>query len=858
MQAVEATSPSGCNQLVLRAHPFTNETGVLPVAGGRTLLRMLQDAAGGAELRETLRVEIGGFEVPRTLWDKVKPKPGTAIHVTGMPAGGGGSGQKTLRTVLMIVVMVAAIYSGQWYAANGAAAFGMSAATIGTLIQAGVMMVGMLAVNALVPPPMPGEMKGSDGRWNALTGTSNQFVPYGPIPCVIGETRLFPPHAAVPYMETMGTDSYQRVMFDLGFGDLDVSDIRIGDTPLSSFEGVQYEVTKTPTLYTSDVQEEGLSIVLRDGDTDQRTTAPQTDEISLDIVFPGGLFGVNDEGTNRASNCFFNFEYRAVGASTWIQVTKEGSRRSALGYISNPDYTSLLEYQQHPFFCRRDDRRPFAASIAWAVARGQYEVRVNRYKTQWGGNGKEGSKIGVECQWGALRSIKATNPSTTGTTKLVMRIKASEQLNGTLQTLSCLVKQKIPVYNRATRTWSAPQPSTNPAWVYYWLLNACPAFATHVAPGRIDLDGVADYADFCTANSFECRGVIDARTTARAVLDDVLSCSLGTLSMRDGKYGVLFDDGSTVPTMAFSPLDSRNFRATRVFTRLPHALKVRFKNPEASWRMDEVIVLDDGYSFRGKDARGNVSSDPEPTEFETLELRMAADPIHAWRLGRAHFAQAKFRPNQYRWDTDVANLACTRGDLVHVAHDVMEWGAGWGRVVGLVPGGEGGAAATLTLDAYITTEAGKSYSVQLRRQDASAAVVACTPHSLETNTFYLASLPTGVAAGDMAIVGETTRVATPLLITGIQPQADLAARLMAVAYDARVAPYWAGPPAAIASEITGTNASEAPDPPTITVTVSDPINDTPDDNGNTAPEVFIQTTTVGGYVRPPLYTTQAL
>ena len=46
----------------------------------------------------------------------------------------------------------------------------------------------------------------------------------------------------------------------------------------------------------------------------------------------------------------------------------------------------------------------------------------------------------------------------------------------------------------------------------------------------------------------------------------------------------------------FTPRNSTGFAATKIFTDLPHALRVRFINPAANWQQDEVVVCDDGYS----------------------------------------------------------------------------------------------------------------------------------------------------------------------------------------------------------------------------------------------------------------------
>jgi hypothetical protein len=857
--------PEPAQPIVLRPHPFSQDHGVIAVRAGRTIAQMLDEATQGAEIALTVRVEIVGREVPRALWAKVRPKPGVALHVTRMPAGG-DSGKKWLRTILLIVVAVVAIAVTGGWGAGFFSGMGLTAAQAGAL----VFMVGSLIVNALVPPPQPRLGGGFGGmgeaeRLNMLTGSSNQLNPYGPIPLVIGETRMFPPHAAMPYSESMGRYQYQRLMFDLGYGDIEVSDIRIGDTPLAEFEDVEYEITTTPTLYTDDVNEQTVSVQMNDGDNAVRTTAPNIDEISLDIIFPQGLFGVTKQGVFVGADAQLFVSYRRVGTARWHPAPLSDHQGTTAPPRMQGFYGAFAREYDTVASTRAPDRKPFAVTAAWSVERGQYEVRVIRGTTNWGGadpNSQTGDAV-----WSVMRSIRQTNPSKTGTTKLAMRIKATEQLNGTLQTLSCLVRQRIPVYDPATSTWSAPQFNLNPAWVLHWLLTACPAFAIKVPADRVDLPSLIDYAAFCTEHDFEVRGTLDARVTARQLIDDVLACSLGALTLRDGKYGVLFDHGDTVPTMVFTPLDTRNFNVSRVFNRMPHALRVRFRNPAADWQMDEIVVVDDGYAHQGRDAHGNtlnsltratandvrvtqdgkvrsLQSEPdEPTEFESIELRMAADAHQAWRVGRHHFAQAKYRPNVYSWETDIANLACVRGDLVHVAHDVIEWGDGWGQITSI-------ADATLTFDETLTLSAATNYSARIRRQDGTSEVLRLVNVADgDTNSITLETAPQGANVGDIVVVGETTRETKALLITGIQPSADLGARITAVEYDARVEPYWSNPPVEIFSEVTGTAYRDPPPPPNITVIVSDPINDTPNDSGSTTPEVHIGVGYRSGYLQ---------
>ena len=808
---------------MLRPHEFSQDVGIVRVDAGQSLRGMLIQACGGMDIAEDeLEVRVGGHTVPAEFWASLRPKEGAAIHITRRSLHG-----NTGRQILAVVAMAALTYFT--FGIGTGPASGIIASTYGAWAAVGVYMLGSLAISALTKPPTPGGSNDTAAKWNALTGTSNQINPGGVIPFVIGESRFYPPHAAIPYSEAVGESSYQYCLFDLGHGDIEVSDIKIGDTPIEQYSEVQYAITRTPTIYTNDVSEVAVGASMDDGQSVSRNTAPGVTRIALDLVAPAGLFGVGTSGKKFTMWVTWRVEYRPAG-STGAWTTP-----------SSPRLSNLRPIGGGVFEVRKEKAEAFACGIGWDVPPGQYEVRVTRVGTL---SGSSKNTYVDDFTWAVMRSIKPGLPSTTGTNKLEMRIRSTDQLNGTLQTLSCIVRQKIRVYDRDTDTWSAPAVNLNPAWVAYWLLTECPAMSKHVPASRIHLDTFADYAEFCVANSFEARGVVDAATTAAELIEDMLSCSLGSLGRRDGKYGIVFDTGETLASMAFTPMEIDGFTMSRPFIRLPQALRVQFKNPAADYQDDEIIVLDDGYSYRGVDARGNPSTLPEPTEFETMQLRFAQDAIHAWQVGRFHLAQGKFRPESYSFTSDVAGLGTTRGDVIDVAHDLVEWGAGWGRVVSI---GSVAGKPTLVLDQMVTTEAGKRYSAQFRCADGSAVVVGIVGAGGETDTFWLESIPmTGgpspqprVWPGDGCVIGEAESVTEKLLVTDVRySDGGQVTHFSAVRYDARVAPFWADPPAGIVSEITGTTYAEVPVPVILGV-ISDSIADDPDDAGIVAPVVRI-------------------
>ena len=155
-----------------------------------------------------------------------------------------GNSGKALKTVLMIAVMVYAPYAAPELAM--AMGPGVSAATAQGLI----VMGGTLLINALIPPPKP-ELNDASGRSQsisptyALTGGSNRARPHEPLPLVLGTHRIYPDMGARPYTEFEGEDQYLYQVFNFGLSDIDLSDIRIGTTPITDYSDVEIEGSNT-------------------------------------------------------------------------------------------------------------------------------------------------------------------------------------------------------------------------------------------------------------------------------------------------------------------------------------------------------------------------------------------------------------------------------------------------------------------------------------------------------------------------------------------------------------------------------------------------------------------------------------
>lgn len=779
--------------IVAKPHPFQSDRVQATARAGQTISQMLGDIALSA------RVSIGGYEVPRQLWDKVRPKAGQTLHVEVFPQGGDGDSGKWLRAVLMVVLIVAVVVFQQYYLIPELGA------TWGAAAGAALMFVGGLAINALVPPPSLAS--GSGGQSDPydplqqITGTQNRATPYGTIPCVVGQARFFPTHAALPYTEISGNDQYLRMLLDLGHGDLDISDIKIGETPIASYDDVEWEISTNPSLFTQDIFELSVGTVLNAStDTDTRVSQNPTNEVSVDIAFPQGLFAIDEKGKTVQATTVFIIEYRAVGSGTWLTAsTAPGLSLSS--YAASVAGTSIT--------IKGSAKRLLRVGVRWSVPVGQYEVKVTRGASSTGPGDIQATYNAAA--WTLLRSISSQLPSTTGTLKLAVRIKATDQLNGVISTLNCVAAQKVRRMDEFG-AWLPAVASNNPAWVWLWLLTECPATVRRLTDDRIDLDAVAQWAAECEAKDYVIGAVADSGRNFGDLLRDVLACGRASFGVRNGKYAPVRDISQVTPVQMFTPANSWGFAYSRTFLEPPHALQVKFKNPDQNGQTDVRTVYHDGYTSANA------------TRFEDLDLRMVDQPDAAWRLARYHLAVMWGRQTQYSFNADIEHLVVERGDLIHVAHDVTGWGAAWGRVKAV-------AGTTITLDGPVTLEAGKSYNFRVRGSDNFQDTAAITTAAGDTNVVTLATAA-DVAAGDLWVIGEVSRGVAALIVRAIEPMEDMKATLVCVDAAPNVWTADSGIPPPFVSEITGAPWCSPPEPPEVTIRAG---NETPDDGGTVKP-----------------------
>ena len=694
-------------------------------------------------------------EVPVSLWHRVRPKLGSRIEI----------GYRVHDPVTVGAIASAAISSAA--PAIATSVFGLAAGTIGYgLAVAGITIVGGLIVNALIPPVEAPKQ----GRTNfAITGTSNQALKYAQYPIVLGRHRIFPPMSATGFSENRGKRTlYWRGRYALGWGPVALEDIRIGDDPITSFNNVEIEFlnvdqalteaaidfsgvtvvgwrtgTEPMTLYPDDVTEDRMQVRLEGVSEIVRQTRPNSVRGEVEISFPKGLYsrGKNTGDLNHFGKNF-GLQYRLVGDSVWLDgvVSQELKAKQ----------TSIVRFLM----------------VADFPAAGTYELRIRRLSGE-----STASRRSDDSYVTAVRSVGGTGlPSHTNIAEIAVRIRATEQLNGTLDSLNCLVQQLAPVWDGSV--WTAPQPVRHPAWIYARALTG-PMTRRPVDAARIDAAALKLWAD--QEPHWTCDYVVDAETTVSEILNIICAAGRARRSLTDLKYSIIRETSGDPVRQVFTPRNSWGFRGQITFPREIHGLRMRVRSEGLGYEFDEFNVYADGYDANSA------------TELETMELPGvtlpdgAPDQGNVWRLGRYHLAVALLRPETFEFYADFEHIVVTRGDRIQLVHDVPQAGIGAARVVAIDQ--TAGVINSITLDDDIDTAAG-NYRVTIRtatglRETFTGAAPVYKASRVWTRQSGTAD-GLAIAPGDLVAIEETAQETLEAIVTGIWPDTDDSARITAV------------------------------------------------------------------------------
>lgn len=738
--------------------PFSNRRTKHSFPAGTNAQEMVDEICPYPDAPVAAIVLIDGDIIPKELWQTTTPNPCQIVNVRIVPQKGGG--KNPLATILSIAVMIAAPYVAAAILGPGIiASTAAGAAFITRAVTAAVGVVGKLLVSALAPPPKP-STAGNRNRSNAtesptmfIEGASNAIDRYGVIPLCLGTNRMFPKQAALPFTETQNNDQYVRQMMTYGYGEkMTITEKQIGDTVMANFTNVEM-VDKldgdlhTPNgLYTNDVFQQEYAVLLEQADAPTiRTTQPGVDEGIIDITFVQGLFAVNSKGKVVTRSVQIKVEQSPTGAGTWS--------------MSGCEQISVTAGQKETL--RISSRINFPST-------GTYDYRLTRLTADTADD-----KTFTQATFTAFKNITHRAPvNMEGLCGTVIRIKATEQLNGALDQFNALVSNHVLDYDDGASPAWILRATSNPASLYRYILQG-PANARPLADDRIDIAALEDWHIHCAAQGYTYNRVIDYEASVDEILRDIAAAGAASPAIVDGKRTVVIDRIKDDIVQMVTPRNSWGYSGEILYPTLPHAFRVRFRNAEKGYLMDERTVYDDGYD------------ESNATLFEVLELPACTSSALAFKTARRHIADARLRPENHRFTMAAENIVFLRGDRIKFAHDVPIIGVGDGRIKEVETDGDSPEMVTgIFIDDTVTIPNASNYFVRIRCADDVFLYkqVVTTVGSFNafdfTEPFPVEDAP---AVGDLCYFVEAGGE-KDLIITMIEPADDLTAAITAQDY----------------------------------------------------------------------------
>ena len=772
------------------ASPFSSARVETSVEAGQTLSGLL--AQFNVPLDYHIVIKVNGVPVRRDMWPYVRPNAGTLVTLRVWPQGGDDS--NPLAAIFAIGLAIVAPYIGGFIA--GPAVFGLKAGLafniVTGLVGGLVGLAGAAVISSLVDSPRPrlGSVNNGfnrDPQVFGISGMRNSLPsPQQPVMSVFGTMRVHPFFAAQPYSFVAGNQQILQVLFDFGYGPLSfgsVSQMHIGNRPLAEFAGVQVwrddGVPGTASAVNGfgnvPIQQQLSTTLNRSDGWRTFTTAPDTDEVQVDITFQG-LIEFNDQGEKRLRTVQFEVQRQARSAGPWLSDNILGqSGATAFNRLNLPHKNGQIVTGSPGVGATSSitvrgtttELKYTSVEIKFANA-GTHRWRMRRTTAD-----TTDSKIRDKAFITAITDFEYQRPvQATGRALVSLRMQASGQLNGVVDTFTTVVTRGVRTFDGSTwsTAYSYGVTASNPAWVFAEVIRGQgvpDAVRADFPDAKIDGAQLRTWANYCATKDLRFDGTVDGRDSLWNVLKDVASAGRAAPIIRDGDLlSVIIDRAQTVPVDIITPRTALEYRGKRSFEPEPHGLVCRYRDASDHYALKEITVYNDGYNAANA------------TNTLVQELWGKTRVAEVYRQARYLMAEAKLRHESHEVTMDVQHIAFTRGDYVELLHDVPLVGVGQGRVVDVQPAT--GAATGMTLDTAIAMAAGVRYHARFQSFEGERGLYELNTVAGEQTTFTFKmsiSADERPAIDTLVGVGVIGRETLPCVVERIRAFNDLSAHV---------------------------------------------------------------------------------
>lgn len=615
---------------------------------------------------------------------------------------GGGDGKNPFAAIAMVALMVAAPYAGAYAGIMWGTA---GAALVSTAVTAGVMIGGGMLINSLLPPSMPDYSNpGLDGLKSSATynwdGVANQFNEGVALPIIYGKAKIVPPIIS-QYVETVGNKQYLNILYALNDGEIfDVSDIIINNNPISYYANVETHIrvgTNDQALIPSfdNIRiDTSVNAKLNTSSTIRQTSYNHVQSLNIVVTAPGGLYYANDAGGLDERSVSLEVKYRVIGDPIWTIISG-----TSISGASNSNIRATFKLDN--------------------LIAGQYEISARRLSDE-----STSARTHDSVYFETFTEIIYDDFIYPNTALMAIRALATDQLSGSLPTVSCVVDRGFGMSNPALATKN---------------------FLTLLG-GKINSASFLSWETWCNTKNISIGMVFDSDVGA-ADAKNILGL-LGHANVIEiaQEYFAVVDKQESLAAQRFLFTMGNIVKDSYEETYLPlndrsNVVEVTYFDKNLNYERQSVELYQKGFDESVDTIRKT-----------SVSYYGCVDHTEAIRHGRELLNRNRYLTRTISFEADADAIVCSMGDLIDVAHDLPAEGVSgrlldvfgndptsWVFIDGVYVDGvyvDETTANLVKLDREITLEANEVYylTVKFNSNDSRETVQIVSSSTVTTDT----------------------------------------------------------------------------------------------------------------------------
>lgn len=595
--------------------------------------------------------ELGDWDYP--LGD------GALVQFRQLAMGGGGGGSNPLQMVLQIAIIALAVATSVFLGpgAFGIAGLGLNSFVAG-LAGAGVMILGTMLMGQLFPQSLPQGQLSANAAAAAsptysINASGNQARLYQPEPEGFGRMKIVPDFAADTWTQYVGNDQIGYFVYGIGRGRYEVESLQFGESVFwrdgALVEDSPYEIQdiqfvepgQAVTIFPDNVitsdEVSGQELFAPndaefDGSIGPYTTNPpgtKTNKLLFDFVLQNGVGHYDDQGNLNNYTVSWKIRYQAID-----DIGNPASEWATLDEITVTNGTLT----------------PQRMTYAYDVADGRYQCDIIRTSNTTGDGRTLDTLI-----WGAMRAML---PGTYAypISCIAFSVRANNALTQNASTrFSVIATRKLPLYDRATKTWSDETPTRS--WAAA-VAHVCKCeWGGRVSDANIDLDALWAIDEKLQARGWQYDSYIDGAYLVWPLLVEMCQSQCVIPRFVGPVLSFVMDAADRPPVFALTP---RNI------------VRNSFSVTYATWSdetPDDVTVeyLDADYGYQQRDVTATLP-ESESREPSGLNILGITSREHAHKVAVAYAAHNRWQRVIVECQVEALGRIINRGDVCTVAH----------------------------------------------------------------------------------------------------------------------------------------------------------------------------------------------